>query len=438
MPERNTSVNNFLQLIEHDISSGAEVSSDNFFLNRYTYLGLTYEDILKNALSNPVLIFRHWGEKDKVENLNYMFAPFAYIALFAPFWLIAIPDYLIALMADVKGFLSIENQRVSMMVASLFVTYAIFISFANNYQFVRKFKLLYIFSFCCLVLTIHTSIKSENPLFTNGLSLVQNKIVKKVFSQTEQPKKGDSYGEVRKGQVSENSIDCREKVLDIINEINPRYYSGPDALGAHTANRRMNALFPAGIERTEMFVSDIFDLKAYGSLEDFGQYRANQLAVIKMLTIGGFKHIYSCDRMSIFAKGDESDNNLEFNMNNTSVSANLQSKSGEVTVTFGTPSPESNIVSYTIEGLSSSIEPGVVTYWEFVDESDESVLTFLDYKFWTNTNSINKTEEGTTMNLATDLSFLKSELPKGRYKVYYGFGSTSKAQEAYFFDMIID
>jgi uncharacterized membrane protein len=446
--ERSQSVSDFFALTQTAEDSIAIVNNENqattrenFFLNRYTYLGDSYQDIIFNVLKNPALLFREAANEDKVQNLNYLFKPFGYVSLIMPFWLVSSPDLSIALLADVKGFLSVENQRAVLIVMTLFISYLLFLKFVFNNTKLKKYYFGQIYVIVCLILTFGASHESANPLFINGESFIKNKIISKVYSQGEDENNKDEkkaallMGIISKGSIPENTKFCKDYLVELVYRYDPSYYSGPNPMGDHTANRYMNAMFPAGIDKTEMFISDIFDYKAYQSLDDINPYRSNIRAINKILATpdSEYQYILGCDRMAVYMKKDfikEEDKNLTKDLilpaPNYSQEYKLEAKNeNAISISYNQNSFRGNLTAnYQITPLTEITE-GQVAYWRLVGESQE--LKFLDQAFVHSTDL--ETNRGDLY--LYDFEFIKNILPTGNYKVYYGFGDYNRTTEVY-------
>lgn len=427
--ERTQSLNEFLILTqdstkEINLSSQA-TTRENFFLNRYKYLGDGYSDIVKNIFANPNLLVEKSLSEDKIENLNYLYKPFGFIVVLNPFWLVSSPDLAIALLADVVGFLSVENQRVVLIVMTLFISYLILIKFMFSNRYLKKYHFGYYYVVVCLILTIVSSHQAENPLFINGESFFKNKIISKVYSQIP--------NEVQKGKIPDNTKFCRDFMVDVVRRYDPQFYSGPNPLGDHTANRYMNAMFPAGIDKTDLFITDIYDYKAYGSLKDIEPYNSNITAVNKTLASGNYAYLYGCDNMAAFVKKSflqPSDQDL---VNKPPVFNNpydkpikLEAKNGNaISLELNGDSLLGNLfLAYRITSLTN-ISDDKAAYFRI--KNDKNELKFLDYKFM-HERSVNINEP---KSFIYDFEFVKDILPSGQYELYYGFGDRGRSNEVY-------
>ena len=434
---RTESVTDFLTLVGNSEQINLEdqsVDRENFFLNRYKYLGDSYSNIIKNILANPLLLTEKAMEEDKIENLNYLYKPFGYLIIFVPVWLISMPDFAIALLADVKGFLSIENQRVVLIVMALFVSYLLVLKLIHNTKF-NKYYLAYVYSVVCLILTFVTSIESANPLFISGESFVKNKIIKKVYSQENFDEDELNIGDIRKGNLPVNGKLCRDFMVSVVDKYNPKYYSGPNPMGAHTANRHMNAMFPAGIDKSDLFISDIYDLKTYQSMDGLDPFESNVRAVNKVFATGEYKYLYSCENMVAFVKKSfiGEDKNVVVSIDHPrpiyEEPYTLELKNEEkVSIRMNQNSLKDNLQIEYFVARQSDISTGTAGYWHL--EGEGVSLKFLDFNFMhlVNWKEVVETDE---QWFGYDFEFLQDILPAGDYKLFYGFGNSTRSSEVY-------
>ncbi len=421
---RQQSIRTFLEFIdEGDKFSEQATGSENFFLNRYKYLGNSYEEISLNLIKKPNLLVDKALDEDKTSNLRYLAEPFGYLSLLSPIWLISLPDLGIGLLADVKGFLSVENQRSVFISMSMFLSFIYVISFIDKSRLGSKYRLIYAILIICLGLTIKSSVDAKSPLFTYAYSLIKNKLISKVFSAEE---KNYTPGQSVSSRLPETSVDCQKMVISQINKYNPEKYSGPNAFGAQAANREVNALFPTALPNVDLFVTDLFEEKAYKALREVDPFPSNILAVQKTLNTKRFEHVLSCGRYSIFVEGAKPNSTTE--AQGSILKTNLTNKDGK-SILFDLmkiPDFENSQYEavYKVYGESSD----KLTYWKFINEKGETKLAFLDYKYWIDM------PKGTEKTYHFNFEFIKSIL-KGKYKVIYGFGDTGKTTEAYIFDI---
>ncbi len=442
---RESGINHFIETAGIEGASPESVQGENFFLTRYSYLGSSYSEIARNMILRPDLVFKVVFSDHNLKAINNLVGPFGYVVVIVPFWLMTLPDLAILVLSK-ENIFAIDNHRVAFIISALFICYIYLLSMVNDklQNRVRFFPLVVVIAICVFILNIWFSYKSENPLFISGVSFVQEKIIKKISAQeTPHIVENDSrVGEQMKAQIPRNNITCLDKVFAIVEEKNPQIYSGPDYLGAHTANRKVNALFPAGILNSDLIVVDIFDEKALDRVGVKG-WMANKEALTRLTSSGRYHHYYSCGMISVF---ESHLNDMAYDDVNVVVSY----------------VPESNDIPqmYGIETSSMAINVGIlnfpesisindpnpielalmvvhgnfydkVTFWEFRKTDGSAEYAFLDYL--TSGSGLNPNTIIPEEDYIKETYFPRfdSETTPGEYEVYYGIGDLVRASKIY-------
>lgn len=426
---RTESVNTFFEKVGVSTTEAENITGENFFLNRYAYLGSSYSEIAKNAILKPQLIYKKTFNEQKLEALNNLFGPLGYVVVLSPAWLMSIPDLAIVLLSEEEIF-DISNHRIA------FVIVALFISLVYLFAFVRKrfsnFKYLnlvfILFSVALLFLNLYFSHHTNNPLYVSGKSFIENKIVKKVFGQT-------AFGQQKNGRVPRNENLCLNEMVEIIEEKNPEIYTGPDYLGAHASLRKTNALFPSRFWDADLIIADVFEAKSLGAFGDSG-WIFNKEGLRRLMNMNRVEHLYSCGKVSAFVPGTNRDS-AEFvsasevgNYQTIPVATkkiSMDFKLIDLPQTLSKSDPAPIMIAAT--RLNGTFKDKV-TYWSFEEEGNEdNKLEFVDYASVAYDESLDKAEEN---QYVRETIYPKlGDLKEGTYKVYWGVGDLLDASEIY-------
>lgn len=303
---RTQSVTTFLQEtnLEQELSA-EKVSGKNFFLRRYQNLGSSYEEILLSPITNPsavVHVIREQFTNNK-HTLKHLFEPFLYIPALLPTTLIALPDFLINILSSETIF-GIYNHRISFIMIVLFVSYIYLLKFLTRPS--KRWgntgsRIANLLVFVSLLLTIKGSVETNNPLFLAGKSFLQSKLIPQFAQAGISSNPGDyTVGQIRETTAPVFKDDyCEEDIWEIIQQYNPQVYTGPDYIGAKTAMRPVNALFPTRLYDADLIVADVFDDKAIEPLAL--EFEPHTIKALRgRLALGDLKHLYSCGRMYVF------------------------------------------------------------------------------------------------------------------------------------------
>ena len=443
-PLRQASVSAFIQEVGINNAKPTEVQGDNFFLVRYSHLGNSYSEMLKNIALNPRLIFEPFAENLKV--LNDLVGPLGYVSILNPFWLISLPDLVIAVLSNEQIF-GIDNHRVAFIISGLFVSYIYLLVWLK-----KKDKMVVAFAFAgaCLLSTVYFSYKTQNPLFISATSFINEKIIKKVFAQQENKFDENQkmvLGYTRKGSVPRNDKMCLDYVVKNIYKKNPNIYSGPDYLGAHASNRYVNALFPARISDADFIAADLFDEKAIDRV-GADSWFTNKLALEKITRNSNYNHLFSCGMLNVFEK-KEGSMILRFEPAFSGETFSLQffdvitSKLEAKVAPIEIPKQVKTGGSDSFKIALSKPKGGfgdAISYWKFENEDDKNlVYSFIDYLTAGNSELVNKTVKEGELDgqyLIGEINiFFPEYLKHGNYKVFYGFGDLVRATEVYIGDI---
>ena len=431
-----------IEEVNEEISGG-----DNFFFKRYAYLGNSYGEMLVNTVKNPVLVLKVIFTPDKIESLNNLFGPFGYVVIFTPIWLVSSPDLAIVLFSK-DAIFDISNHRIAFVISALFISYVYLLGFfskrlSSKNNFILKNSVT-VFSIVVLLLTINFAERTKNPIYVSGKSLIQNKILSKVFAMEEENADKFDYivGQTRETKVPSNDVECLNRMVTIINNKNPEIYTGPDYLGAHASMRLVNALFPARYTDANLVIADFFETKAVGPLEST-DWTFNKNSLRKMIATGRYKHIYSCGKVSAFVEGENLDNSEYIDIDpriNFTPSYQLAVKGTTARISAlveNLPSMISKKSPVPINLLVMKEEGAFLDktgFWVFesVDNPDEK-LSYVDYIWVGFKDNLDKAEAGQLVRISHVPQL--DQLKNGKYHVYYGLGDLLRAQEMYLGDI---
>lgn len=427
---RSESVNTFFERVGVSTTEAENISGQNFFINRYAYLGSSYGEIIKNAILKPNLVFEKTISEQKLEALNNLFGPMGYLVILTPIWLMSLPDLAIVLLSEEEIF-DISNHRIAFVVVSIFISFVYLFALINR-KF-EKFKYLnlifIILAFLIFVLNLYFSNITNNPLYVSGKSFIESKLISKVMGQT------NVVGQQRNGKVPRNDDICLERMVKTIEERNPEIYTGPDYLGAHSSLRRVNALFPSRFWDANLIIADVFETKSLGAFGDSG-WIFNKEGLRRLMAMNRVEHLYSCGKVSVFIEGKNLDSAVFVNDNEISQYETIPVATKKITMDFklielpktfskSNPSPFTTAAK-RVNGTFKD----KVTYWVFEEEGNsDNTLTFVDYASIAYPQSLDKAQE----NQYVKETFYPrlGVLAEGRYKVYWGVGDLLDASEIY-------
>lgn len=289
---RNQSLNNFVknEKIEGNFNA---IKRSNYFLYRYSDFGNSYSEIAQSIILNPENFISVLISKNNVSTLNKILLPTIYSIFINPYLLIAfIPETLIQLLSNDPEVFSITNHRLLPILPFLFLGNILLIVFLYK----KKFKFTTIFLLFLLFTNVYLSISYKSPLL---YSLYDKTL--KYFSLSLLTVRAEATKEVEFDTTINKQ--CTNYLLTKINSSDA--VSVPQPLGAKTSNRKFNALFPSGIDKSDVFIADIFDRKLVDFLEVSTD--TNKKIVTKYLISDdyNFKLEYACDRFFLFRKSRE-------------------------------------------------------------------------------------------------------------------------------------
>lgn len=434
---REVSVDKFMFESKVENVSPVIVKNTNFFIKRYSYLGDTYGEMIINVIKDPVLITKQLfnEENDNKSEILYTFGPFGFIVLLNPFWLVSLPDLMIGLLSNSDGF-SITNHRVGFVVSTLFISYILILK--RIYKFKKGKVLMYGLSFLILFLTLYTSNVSKNPLFISGKSLLFDKIIGLVIADDKR-KENFELGTVNKTNVPRNTKQCLDTMVEYINAYNPDIYSGPDYLGVHSSNRRVNALFPSRISDAEMVIADIYDGKIYYAIGD-GNWGSNMTA-IKVIGDGKrLTEIFACGQMGIFIQNEEISKpesfvNTAVHVDNIDAEINYVVEDDGFKFKFHALDLPSEVslseekfrVEFGFELLDEKIDDKQA-FWHLKSKNGKDDYSFIDYVINSYEGGFNDLRIG-GMFIEKRNIWIPSWLTPGEYDLYFGVGNLLEAKE---------
>lgn len=426
-PQRDSSVESFLNFIEKNNPNLKDVQADNFFFNRYSYLGKNYKEMVINLFTSPDLLKENI-EIDKIQKTNELiFGPFLYSSLISPFTYFGIPDFAIGILSSDEIY-TISNHRISFIVSLLMIGFIFQLKFLLSKNRLRS--LAYLFVFGALISSLIFSIKSKNPLYATIFSKIG---VEKVFAQ-----KGElveEYGKTRDADQTENTLFCLNYVNNYLQEKNPKKYSGPDYLGAHMSLRPTNAIFPAASEQSDIFVADFLEDKVYEPLNTSTSWPENKNTLKKVLDMKRHNHIFSCDRMIVFEKQEQVNEKekSEIVQSSTIDSNNvflIEMKKKKVYFSLiKKPDQNDSTVEYAIRRAKNTDVLDKLAFWKFVDERGKT-HEFIDYAPFTLNTDLNDVSNEDFLKITSDFDWLNRFI-SGPVKVYFGFGSSLDSTEIF-------
>lgn len=416
---RDQSINNFLTAINQQNPKPEDVAGDNFFYLRYSYLGSSYSEMLLNLLTKPQIYTEVLFTKDNILTMLNVFGPLGFIAIFVPFWLIALPDYMISVLS-VTPLFSITNHRISFIFSVAFISFMLIL-----FKFYSKGGLQKKFTYTVLGLSLISSVffiySTNNPLFTPFTSRLKLQIP----STYAKDDKKFEVGKVYRSDKPDNSIECLNIAKDYVLDKNPEKYTGPDYLGAFTALRRVNAIFPTAIGTSDIFVADFYEDKAYEPLDAVNTWTVNKNILENTLRDQNFTHVLSCGRMIVFERGVISDTNvlipsegIEFmpiEYKNMGLNFKLDQK----------PSAENEfVVKYTVNRLPEINLNDKVFYWRIYDRVSDKDWYFIDYTILGFNQDLSGVSRDTAISISRDMKFIKNYLGlSGDLEVFYGISN---------------
>jgi hypothetical protein len=419
-----------------------EVSGENFFLQRYNYLGDDYVEITKNIFLKPNLVIKNTFTADKLTALNYLYGPLGYIVVLSPFWVISSPDLAIVLLSKDEIF-DISNHRIGFVISALFVSYIFMLNFiikrTKDVKYLGKLNIL--ITFVVLILTVYFSHRSQNPLYVSGKSLIETKLIQKVLAEDKgETAKQEIPGDVKMSQVPRNTTECLVTMTDIINSYNPNIYTGPDYLGAHSANRYVNALFPARHWDADLVIADMFETKTVGPLDGTG-WTFNKANLKTMINSGRLTHLFSCNSVSAFVKGENIDSSKYTTVEELgeTVPAILKTENLKIIMhKYNVPPQftEGDAIEIFVT-LDNGTFHDKTAFWKFVNVDNNDIkYTFVDYLSVSFPESLDVSKDKEIIHEIYHPRF-SANMPKGEYKVYWGAGDLVRASEIYLGNVFI-
>lgn len=431
---RSESVNTFFEQVGVNTEEAKNISGENFFINRYAYLGSSYGEIAKNAILKPNLIYKKTFSEQKLEALNNLFGPMGYFVFLSPLWIISLPDLAIVLLSEEEIF-DISNHRIAFVIVSIFLSIAYFFQLFR-YVGSRKFPdfkhvrvVFVVLSGLIFLLNIYFSHITNNPLYVSGRSFIEGKILSKVFA------KDEVYGEQRFAKVPRNDSVCLDQMLKIVEDRDPDIYTGPDYLGAQTSLRRVNALFPSRFWDADLVVADVFETKTLGVFGDSG-WIFNKEGLRRLMATNRFEHLYSCGKVSAFVPGENKDTAVFVDESEISDYPSIDVETKKISMKFKLLSlpgiinkndPEPFVIAAV---LIKGTFKDKVAFWTFEEVGNEdNRLTFVDYASLGYDQSLDKAEKD---QFVKETVYPKLDLLKdGKYKVYWGMGDLLDASDIY-------
>lgn len=309
------SYTNFTKELRIDTDLTKDVIMENYFLARYEGFGDSYTGVIIGMLTNPEELVRILFSGDKLDNFNKTFTPVSFLPFAAPqILIIAIPDLIInyATTAGGIGTSEITNHRISMIIPIVFLAliFAILtISRVTSVMFEKLVKkqvpeniVVIILSALVLGSSIYTTFSFNNPIYLWATQAIEKRFSIKVQAKTNMElasKPGIQIGDrFRLSGIENKDRECANKVVE--NIPNNVSISGPDYLGAHLAQRKTYAIFPALYSEADYVIVDVFSQKIMRILDsDVSLVRD---VVGEMVADDTYENVLSCGNLFVFKR----------------------------------------------------------------------------------------------------------------------------------------
>lgn len=240
----------FVGKLDNPDAAYESLVAENYFLYRYDHLGDSYTDIVLNVFKKPKAFWETLSDPQKVKTLRRVFYPVLLTPLLSPLILMGIlPDLAINLLAKSPEDFSIENHRVTMVVAFVFLAIIFFLRRVKKESWRQVLALGLVLG--CLWPSLTTK---DNRLFF----LLQDKL--------------ERIGVLPAQAAAETGVEFH-KILDdfcadyVVGRLDPDdAVTAPQPLGAKTSSRRINALFPGGWYKVDVVIGDVASTKLFSYL----------------------------------------------------------------------------------------------------------------------------------------------------------------------------
>lgn len=256
-------------------------SGENYFLYRYSEFGDSYGEVAKNLILKPNLTLNLVFSKENIETYNKLFLPVGYIPFAIPIvFIAAVPEIAIQVLTGDPTVFSIENHRLLITIPIFLIALIQFFKFTDK----KSKNTSIIISFILVFLNLTLAYFYKNPL----IYPYYDKIFQKVLADA--PSHIEFYNDIRKP--------CAQFIVDDAKAYDK--VSSPQPLGAKTSNKHYNALFPAGLDKADYIIADIYARKLVDFMDISTKY--NKIAVQKLLDTESVQLQYSCDRFFVLTK----------------------------------------------------------------------------------------------------------------------------------------
>ena len=419
---RRDSIDKYLNYIGENNPVPEDAQGDNFFYQRYSYLGEDYPEMLKNLVTRPNLVKSVVLTDEKTETFFYLFGPLAFVPLLNFNTYVSMPDFMITVLSEEEIF-SISNHRITFIIFTTFLGYIYFLAFvAKKLPKVRYFvHLLVIVNF---FLCIYFSLITRNPLtFPIFSKLPIGQYISDVYAQnnTTTPLAGD----IVRNKTVDNTFECKQLVTNLVNSSKLEVYTGPDYLGAHTSLRKYNAVFPSAGWNADLIVADYYEDKTYDPLDNVDSWTINKKVLLKILVERDMKHVLSCDRMMVFSGNGNTDTVEYFESGSPDDVYQLQMKDKKIGIAIKileSPNSSNNFkVTYALQRMPGAYVRDKVTFWNFIDENGKT-LEFIDYVPVSLTDKLPESKDDAYLLIKRDFEFVRDQL-SDNVQVYYGMSN---------------
>ncbi|PIR43571.1 hypothetical protein COV24_01980 [candidate division WWE3 bacterium CG10_big_fil_rev_8_21_14_0_10_32_10] len=272
--------------------------SSNFFLHRYEQFGDSYVGILVGIILHPLLFVQVFLKPEVLSTLFSLFAPILFSILFSPLvFLAALPEILIHGITGDPTVFSIENHRLLAVVPILIISVISFVKYLNTK---KNLYFSYVYLILVLFFSVGISYYSKSPL----LYTVYERIKQTVYNNKK------VFAEINKKAEWNYNLD--PKCADyIVSKLLPNdKVSVPQPLGAKTSNRYYNALYPTGLNKSNVVVVDVLERKVTDFLELNFLY--NKKALNKYVTDSTVEITTACNRLFMLKKAEKSNYTVSY------------------------------------------------------------------------------------------------------------------------------
>lgn len=409
---RTEGINQFVNYVGGvDDDNFLNYSGENYFLYRYSDFGDSYSEVAKNLILKPNLTLNLVFSKENIETYNKLFLPVGYLPLASPIiFMAAVPEIAIQVLTGDPTVFSIENHRLLITIPIFLIAIIQFFKFTDK----RSKAISLIFSFFLVFLNLVLAYFYKNPL----IYPYYDKVFQKVLANSTSPI--EFYNDIRKP--------CAQFIVDDAKAYD--YVSSPQPLGAKTSNKKYNALFPAGLDKADYVIADIYARKLVDFMDISTKY--NKIAVQKLLETEHVTLQYSCDRFFVLTKSPSPKDLGEITEDteqNPLLKQNLLDKSYVYGFKFEEVGEEKYRFEYKYKIGDESDRKSLFAYTVLVPTDGGETITFVHFpSFYINTLNDFPVDTHLKETVIYNLPSIYKSTPK-KYDVYFGIGNREMNEE---------